>query len=83
MCHGRKKLREHVNRKGSRVDRTLEPFQYTLLLGGYETTNNLIKVIKKNAFGFRKMKTRKTDFDALNSEKLRRALFRLYNFCSG
>ncbi len=22
--------------KGSRVDRTLEPFQYTLLLGGYE-----------------------------------------------
>ncbi|HFR3469902.1 TPA: transposase, partial [Streptococcus suis] len=40
-----------------------------------ETTNNLIKVIKRNAFGFRKMKTRKTDFDALNSEKLRRALF--------
>ncbi|HHT7814962.1 TPA: transposase, partial [Streptococcus suis] len=34
-----------------------------------EATNNLIKVIKRNAFGFRKMKTRKTDFDALNSEK--------------
>lgn len=25
--------------KGSRVDRTLEPFQYTLLLGGYELLN--------------------------------------------
>ncbi|HEM3699094.1 TPA: transposase [Streptococcus suis] len=42
-----------------------------------ETTNNLIKVIKRNAFGFRKMKTRKTDFDALNSDKLGRALFSL------
>ncbi|HEM4696043.1 TPA: transposase [Streptococcus suis] len=28
-----------------------------------EATNNLIKLIKRNAFGFRKMKTRKTDFD--------------------
>ncbi|WP_206598363.1 hypothetical protein, partial [Streptococcus suis] len=25
--------------KGSRVDRTLEPFQYTLLLGGYELSS--------------------------------------------
>ncbi len=33
---GEEKLREHVNRKGSRVNRTLEPFQYTLLLGGYK-----------------------------------------------
>ncbi|HEM4274224.1 TPA: transposase [Streptococcus suis] len=34
-----------------------------------ETTNNLIKVIKRNAFGFRKMKTRKTDFDCLKHKK--------------
>ncbi|WP_161497706.1 transposase, partial [Streptococcus suis] len=44
-----------------------------------ETTNNLIKVIKKNAFGFRKMKTRKTDFDALNSEKLGESSFQLFS----
>lgn len=30
-----------------------------------EATNNLIKVIKRNAFGFRKMKTSKQEFLSL------------------
>ncbi|VKX67023.1 transposase [Streptococcus pneumoniae] len=48
-----------------------------------EATNNLIKLIKRNAFGFRNFENfKKRIFVALNIKK-ERTKFGLYNICSG
>ncbi len=43
-------------------DKVLNALEFPYSNAKLEATNNLIKVIKRNAFGFRKMKTSKSGF---------------------